>query len=158
MKRIAAIAAAGVLGLVCSVKAANYTYEAVLAPVAGTTGSAGASGLVTGTYDDASNLLTWNIVYSGMSSTVTNSHFHRLSNGSVAQGTGVGASPIIGQATLSPALESEFLAESWYLNVHTDTNRAGEIAGTINVVPEPGTLSLAATGAMLLLRRRTRRN
>ena len=156
MKRFAALAAAGLLGIAGSAGAALHSYEALLGPVAGSTSSAGASGLVTGTYNDDTNLLTWNIAYSGLSGPVTNSHFHRISSGSVAQGTGVGVSPIIGQATLLPALESEFLAESWYLNVHTSQNPAGEIAGNVQLVPEPGTLGLAAIGGMLLLRRRAR--
>ena len=41
------------------------------------------------------------------------------------------ASPIEGQATLSPAQVADLMAGKWYANVHTAANKGGEIRGQI---------------------------
>jgi hypothetical protein len=39
------------------------------------------------------------------------------------------ASPIEGQATLTPAQVADLMAGKWYANVHTAANKGGEIRG-----------------------------
>ena len=91
------------------------------------------------TYDPATREVTWNITYSGMSSPVTMSHFHGPAkegqNGPVViwlskQGSPP-TSPITGSATLTPEQAKQFEAGEWYVNVHTQSNPAGEIRGQV---------------------------
>lgn len=50
--------------------------------------------------------------------------------------------------------------QNYYVNVHTTQNPAGEVRGNLAAIPEPGTIALAAAGALPLLglvrRRRAR--
>jgi hypothetical protein len=69
---------------------------------------------------------------------------------------GLNADTLIGSATISDAFEAELLAGLWYINIHSTFRPGGEIRG--QVIPEPGTLALAAFGlAALALRRRAAR-
>jgi hypothetical protein len=97
------------------------------------------SGNATLTYDPTTRHLTWSVTYSGLSSDVTMSHFH----GPAAAGKNVGvlvwiskqgtppASPITGEATLTPEQAQQFMAGDWYINVHTKTHPGGEIRGQV---------------------------
>lgn len=89
------------------------------------------------TYDPATRILTWNITYSGLSAPATMAHFHGPAaagaNGPVTvwlsqKGTPP-ASPIKGEATLTPEQAAQFTAGQWYINVHTSSHPAGEIRG-----------------------------
>ncbi len=58
---------------------------------------------------------------------------------------------------VTPAQASVLLAGNGYFNIHTSRHPGGEIRGQINVVPEPSTYLLMATGLgglMLVARRR----
>jgi hypothetical protein len=88
-------------------------------------------------YDPATRMLTWNVTYSGLSGPATMAHFHGPAaegkNGPpviwlVEKGAAV-ASPIKGQATLTPEQAQQFMAGEWYVNVHTQANPNGEIRG-----------------------------
>ena len=91
------------------------------------------------TYDPATRVVTWNITYSGLSSPVTMAHFH----GPAKQGknapviiwltskTTPPSSPITGSVTLTPEQAQQFSAGDWYVNVHTQSNPAGEIRGQV---------------------------
>jgi hypothetical protein len=41
------------------------------------------------------------------------------------------ASPFEGSATLNDAQANELLAGKWYVNVHTEANKGGEIRGQV---------------------------
>ena len=61
---------------------------------------------------------------------------------------------------VTPAQANVLLAGNGYFNIHTTRNPGGEIRGQINVVPEPSTYLLMATGlgGLMLVARRRRAN
>ncbi len=129
---------------------------------AGTCGAGGSgTGDATITLDTDTNALTWNITFSGLSGTATMMHFHgpalTTQNAGVQVNTGVSGPPVIGNAILSDAQESDLLAGLWYLNLHTTAFTGGEIRGQVTVVPEPGTLLLVGAGLALVSGARRRR-
>jgi CHRD domain len=96
------------------------------------------------TWDPSTRVVTWSVTYSGLASSVTMAHFHgpapRGKNASIEiwltkQGSPV-ASPITGEATLTPQQAKQFEAGDWYINVHTSDHPAGELRG--QVVPPKG--------------------
>ena len=91
-------------------------------------------GTVTATYDTASKKLSWKGNYSGLSGPATAAHFHSGEtgkNGAVAVPIVPNTSPFEGSATLTDAQTAELLAGRWYVNVHTETNKGGEIRGQV---------------------------
>ena len=123
------------------------------------TGSPGI-GNATILFDDSTNLLSWDITWSGLLGTPTLMHFHGPAlphqNAGVEVGTGVAGPPVIGSAVLNASQGADLLAELWYLNLHTSAFSGGEIRG--QVTPEPGTLVLVGAGGMAILRRRRKRS
>ena len=117
----------------------------------GTSGSGSASI----TLDNVTNLLSWNISWSGLSGTPTLMHFHGPAlpnqNAGVQVNTGVAGPPVVGNAVLAAGQVNDLLAGLWYLNLHTTTFAAGEIRGQVTVIPEPGTLLLLAGGLTALV-------
>ena len=95
------------------------------------------TGTLSGTLDKSTNLLKWQISYSGLSGPATAAHFHGPalpgSNAGVALPFPSPASPIEGQATLTAAQAADLLAGKWYANVHTAANPGGEIRGQVMV-------------------------
>ena len=88
------------------------------------------TGTVTATYDTASKKLSWKGNYSGLSGPATAAHFHSGEtgkNGAVAVPIVPNTSPFEGSATLTDAQTAELLAGRWYVNVHTEANKGGEI-------------------------------
>jgi len=97
------------------------------------------SGTATLTYDPSTRVVTWSVTYTGLSAPVTMAHFH----GPAAAGKNAPvlvwiskkgeavASPITGQATLTPEQAEQFAAGDWYINVHTQAHPAGEIRGQV---------------------------
>lgn len=104
------------------------------------TGSAG-TGTATMTLDDATNLFTWNVSWSGLTGTAIAAHFHGPAlpsqNAGVELDIGVGSNPAVGSATLTSSQEADLLAGLWYVNIHSTTSLGGEIRGQVNVVPLP---------------------
>ena len=91
------------------------------------------------TYDPATHVISWTVSYSGLSGTATMAHFHGPAgmgaNGPVLvwlskQGAPA-TSPFSGQATLTPAQETELTTGQVYVNVHTAAHPAGEIRGQV---------------------------
>lgn len=114
-------------------------------------------GTMTGTYDLGTNLLSWNIVFAGLTAPVTAAHFHQAPPG-VAGPVHVpipigGGSPFIGNAFITEAQEAELLLGNWYINIHTQTFPGGEIRGQVQV-PAPTSLAIVGAAGLLASRRR----
>lgn len=125
------------------------------------TGALG-TGVASGTLDDATNLFSWNISWSGLTGPVTVAHFHGpalpIQNAGVQVNFGSISglsSPSIGSTNISGAQAADLLADLWYINIHTAVNPGGEIRGQV-LVPEPsaGLLALLGLGALLAVGRR----
>lgn len=128
------------------------------------------------TYDDVTNLLTFDIAYGsafGFADLVGNfsdAHFHAPgnvnfpaanSNGGVIFGvsglhtpSGPKSGRFTGSTTLSATNETHLFNNKVYFNVHSSFQGGGEIRGQVVAVPEPASFGLAALGALTLLRRR----
>src|SRR3954447_4646310 len=86
-------------------------------------------------YDAASKKLTWKLTYSGLSGPATAAHFH----GPAAAGANAGvkvpiantASGSDGSATLTDAQAADLMAGKYYVNIHTEANKGGEIRGQV---------------------------
>jgi CHRD domain len=92
------------------------------------------TGTVTATYDTTSKKLSWKGSYSGLTGPATAAHFHTGEpgkNGGVAVAITPNASPFEGSATLTDAQAAGLLAGKWYVNVHTEANKGGEIRGQV---------------------------
>ncbi len=100
-----------------------------------------ATGTITGTYDSASNVISYNITFSGLSANTTAAHFHGPafpgSNATVQfahPGFPVGVtSGSLNNAsdTLTQAQEADLMAGKWYSNIHTSNFPGGEIRALI---------------------------
>jgi hypothetical protein len=118
-------------------------------------------------YDTASNLLSWNIAFEGLTGPATGMHFHGPAAAGVNAGVQVNVgtnsgllSESNGSTTISELQEADLLAGNWYLNIHTAAFPGGEIRGQVAavVVPEPSAvaslLGVAALAGVLVWRRR----
>ena len=162
------IASVGFCLLAASVQAAVFDLSASIDGFQ-TVPPTGSSGMGTGlvTYDDSSNLLSWDIAWSDLTGPVTVMHFH----GPADVGTNAGVqvniggisgttSPSIGSATITTAQATDLLNDLYYINIHTANFPGGEIRGQVFLVPEPTGITLVVAGigsAGLVLRRRRSR-
>ena len=91
------------------------------------------SGMAEATLNKDTNVLKWKVTYSGLTGPATAGHFHGPaiagSNAGVVVPFASVASPIEGQQTLTPAQVADLMAGKWYANIHTATNKGGEIRG-----------------------------
>ena len=90
----------------------------------------------TASLDTATKSLTWTVEYSGLSGPATAAHIHGPADpganaGIVVPFTGNLASPIKGSATLTDAQIAQLEAGKWYVNIHTEANKGGEICGQL---------------------------
>jgi hypothetical protein len=90
-------------------------------------------------YDPDTRQLSWTVEFAGLTGPATMAHFHGPAaagkNGPVAlwlvpKGAAP-ASPIKGEAVLTPEQAKGFAGGEWYVNVHTADNPSGEIRGGI---------------------------
>lgn len=98
------------------------------------------SGTLEGRYDKATRELRWRVSYLGLTGPVMAAHLHGpamagANAGVVVPFTGPLASPFEGSATLTPAQAQDLLDGKWYVNLHTEAHKAGEIRG--QVLPAP---------------------
>ena len=105
------------------------------------TGAPG-TGTLTGTYDDTTNQLGWNISWSGLLAAEIAMHFHAPAPPGVNAGVqlDVGAisglvSPSIGNSIIGAGLETDLLAGLSYLNLHTTAFPGGELRGQVSCDP-----------------------
>ncbi|MHC4140802.1 MAG: PQQ-dependent sugar dehydrogenase [Planctomycetota bacterium] len=103
--------------------------------------AAGGSGVAT--LNTATNELSWDITYAGLTGPATAAHFHGPAGICVNAGVEVsilaGGGPpdgqIIGSAVISAGQAVALLAGLWYVNIHTAQHPGGEIRG--QVAPPP---------------------
>lgn len=102
-----------------------------------------ATGTFNGTFNKITKVLSYTITYSGI--TPTAMHFHKGSiteSGPVVIGIDAGTNPYTGSNTytspvggstspLSADQETDLLAGSWYVNIHTEAYPGGEIRGQV---------------------------
>ena len=97
--------------------------------------SGDAKGSADVTYDTATKKLTWKVTFSGLTGPATAAHFHGPAepgkNAGVAVPITGTASPLEGSATLTDAQAADLTGGKWYVNVHTATNKGGEIRGQV---------------------------
>jgi len=93
------------------------------------------TGAVTATFDDATKVLTWKGSYSGLTGPATAAHFHGPAPSGKNAGVMVPITPngpsFEGSATLNDAQAKALMDGDLYVNVHTATNKGGEIRGQL---------------------------
>jgi len=93
------------------------------------------TGTVTVTFDTGSKLMSWKGSYSDLTGPATAAHFHGPAEAGKNAGVAVPiANPtpsFEGSATLSDAQAADLLAGRYYINVHTDAHKPGEIRGQV---------------------------
>ena len=93
------------------------------------------SGSVTATFDTASKQLSWKGSVTGLSGPATAAHFHSAESGKngavVVPIAGADKGAFEGSATLTDTQAEDLMAGKWYVNIHTATNKAGEIRGQV---------------------------
>lgn len=89
-------------------------------------------------YNRDTGMLQWKVNYSGLSGPVTGGHIH----GPAGPGANAGivvpfgsnlASPIMGEAKITPAQAGDLQAGLWYVNLHTAAHPPGEIRGQLSL-------------------------
>ena len=97
--------------------------------------TSGGSGALDATFDSATNALSWQVTYTGLSGAATAAHIH----GPAMPGANAGVvlpfanpvSPISGKTTLTAPQAADLMAGKWYVNVHTAAHPGGEIRGQL---------------------------
>jgi hypothetical protein len=115
-------------------QAEQVKFRADLAPGPGIASSG--KGMATASLDTNTKTLTWTVDYSGLSGPATAAHIHGPADPGanaaiVVPFTGNLASPIKGSATLTDAQIAQLEAGKWYVNIHTEANKPGEIRGQL---------------------------
>ena len=123
-----------------------------------------ATGWLSGTIDLGTNFFVLDYGFSGLVAPQTAAHVHRGAPG--VNGPVVIGAPTfpLGElirytGTISDVVEADLLAGNLYLNIHSETYRAGEIRGQLVPVPEPSTYALMGAGLLgvvIFMRRRQR--
>ena len=86
-------------------------------------------------FDPATKKLSWKMTYTGLTGPATMAHFHGPAepgkNAGIAVPIAPASSPSEGSATLTDAQAADLVAGKYYVNVHTDANKGGEIRGQV---------------------------
>ena len=95
-------------------------------------------GMLTGTYDTKTKMLTWDVIYSDLTGPATAAHFHAPAPVGKSAGVeipikGSVASPIKGEQALTEVEAKNLTDGMTYFNVHTAANKGGEIRGQLMV-------------------------
>ena len=133
---LGAVALGTLFALVSPASAEKLTMKVSLSPASEVPPISGpATGSADVTFDTATKLLTWKVTYSGLTGPATMAHFHGPGeagkNAPVAVPIPNAASGADGSATLNDAQAADLLAGRYYINVHTDANKGGEIRGQV---------------------------
>jgi hypothetical protein len=123
-----------------SATAETVKFHAILAPGAEVPPVADSgSGTADATLDTTTHKLSYTLTFGGFTGPVTMAHFH----GPAAAGANAGvavplgtnpASPLSGEATLTPVQQAALLSGKWYANVHTAAHPKGAARGQLSVV------------------------
>lgn len=86
-------------------------------------------------FDPATRKLSWKLTYSGLTGPALMAHFHGPAepgkNAGVAVPIAPASSGTEGSATLTEAQAADLVAGKYYVNVHTEANKGGEIRGQV---------------------------
>lgn len=102
------------------------------------------SATISGTYNDRTNILTYNTTWTGLTGAPTSGGFYTGASGTVGTEVGTawtipggatGTGNLSGTITLTDAQESDLLGGQWYYSYGTATNIAGEVRGQITATP-----------------------
>lgn len=134
------VAGAALLGSTSRSRAATTDFKADLKGSSEVpSNSTGGTGSATVTLDSATNKLTWNVTFSGLTGPATAVHIH----GPAPAGKNAGVliwlstkgqpatSPVSGSGTFTAAQASDLMNGQCYVNVHTAANPGGEIRGQL---------------------------
>ncbi len=143
----------------------NATIDGPQANAGAGTGAIG-TGSAAVTLDTNTNVLSWNVSWSGLTGAAIFAHFHgpALPNQNAGAQVDIGAisglvSPSIGNSLIAAGQANDLLAGLYYINIHTGAFPGGEIRGQVSRVPEPSTAILLVSGifGLLAFARRRRR-
>lgn len=120
------------------------------------------SGNIAGTYDDVTNVISYNLTFTGLLSPVSAAHFHSAAPGTAggvqiaAAGfpTGVTSGAYGNSHVLTASQETQIMSGLWYFNIHSSAFPGGEIRGQITLVPAPSAIALLGLGLLGASRRR----
>ncbi len=93
-------------------------------------------GTLTGTFDPATRVLSYDVTYSDLTGPATAAHFHAPAPVGKSSGVEIPikasvTSPIKGEATLDTDQARNLTDGMTYFNIHTALNKAGEIRGQV---------------------------
>jgi len=134
-------------------------FSSIDGPQAGVASPGTGTGIMT--YDDVTNLLSWDISFSGLLAGTTVSHFHGPAlpgdpagvQVAIPLGSAFGqtSGTLLGSAPITAAQEADLLANLWYINIHSSLYPNGEIRGQVEVVPLPAAVWLLGSGLLTVL-------
>jgi CHRD domain len=129
-----ALTAAGAISAPAGAEVLTYNLTLTSSAEVPANDSAG-SGKATVTFDTATKKLTWEGSYTGLTGPETAAHFHGPAepgkNASVVVPFTATSSPFKGSADLTDAQAADLLAGKWYMNVHTEAHKGGEIRAQV---------------------------
>ena len=135
---LAGMAFAGLIVAAVPASAETVNYKAMIVPsseVPPVTNSQG-MGQLAATYDTVTKVLTYTTTYSGLTGPAAMAHFHGpapvgQNSGVMVPITGDLASPIKGTVTLTDDQAKALTDGDMYFNIHTPTNKGGEMRGQV---------------------------